>query len=303
MNSHHDNQHISVLYTEILESLNIRSNGTYVDATMNGGGHASGIASQLDLGGTFIGIDQDPIAIATSSQRLVDTSPTKHLVQDNFRNLSDILGNLDIDSIDGIVFDLGWSTNQFEDPQRGFSFRHDGPLNMRLSGESAEGDLTAREIINEWAPESLIDIISGYGEERFTKRIVEAIVAAREAEPIETTLQLADIIKSAVPVWARFKRIHPATQTFQALRIAVNDELQALREGIDAAVAALAPGGRIAIISFHSLEDRIVKRMFKDFKSEGIIDILTKKPIIPSEQELETNVRSRSAKLRIAEKI
>jgi 16S rRNA (cytosine1402-N4)-methyltransferase len=295
--------HISVLMKEVIEGLSIEKDDIIVDGTINGGGHAYEISKKLSSQGILIGIDQDKNGLDTSAKILSDAQCIVHLIHDNSRNINNILEHLNIQYIDKILLDLGWSSNQFEDPKRGFSFMHDGPLTMTLSENPETAAFTAFEIINEWSEESLYDIIKGYGEEKFTGRIVSAIVEARKIKVIEGTLQLAEIIRAAVPGKFRDAKTHPATQTFQALRIAVNDEMEALREILDATFKKINPGGRMVVISFHSIEDRIVKLFFKERKQEGVAEILSKKPIIASTEELQENRRSRSAKLRILKKI
>ncbi len=293
--------HASVLLHEVLESLHITPNGTYVDGTINGGGHASEIAKQLSSAGTLVGIDEDTTGLAVSRQRLAEVKPTIHLVQGNFRAMNEHLKSLDLPNANGILLDLGWSSNQFENPARGFSFRHEGPLLMTLKSDVTENDLTAYDVVNTWQEETLADIIYLYGEERKSRRIAKAIVDARRIAEITTTIQLADIVEAAVGKSKRFG-YHPATQTFQALRIVVNDELTALKDGIDQSMASLAPGGRLVIISFHSLEDRIVKDAFRAAEDRGEGKRITKKPVTATQAELRSNPRSRSAKMRVFEK-
>lgn len=295
--------HISVLMNEVIDGLDIQSDDIIVDGTINGGGHAYEISQRLSKKGILIGIDQDQNGLDVSFEKLKDSKPKIHLIHDNSRNINNILKHLSIKSIDKILLDLGWSSNQFEDPNRGFSFMHDGPLTMTLSDNPENAEFTAYDIINEWSEESLYDIIKGYGEEKFTGRIVRSIIEARNIKPIERTVELAEIIKSAVPTRFKNTRNHPATQTFQALRIAVNDEMGALKQILRDSFNKLNSGGKMVIISFHSIEDRIVKNFFKDRKKEGYAEIITKKPIIATQQELEENRRSRSAKLRILKKI
>lgn len=296
-----DSIHASVLLNEVIEYLHIQADSTIVDGTINGGGHASVIAQHLSPAGTLIGIDEDSTGLAVSRERLQTAAPRVHLVQGNFRNLDTHLDTLGITEVDGILLDLGWSSNQFENPERGFSFRHDGPLQMTLKSEVSESDLTAYDVVNTWQEETLADIIYLYGEERKSRKIAKAIVEARKQAEITTTLQLAEIIEK---VMGKGKRpgYHPATQTFQALRIVVNDELMALKDGLAAALERLAPGGRLVIISFHSLEDRIVKDTFRTAERNGTGRRITKKPITASTSELQANPRSRSAKLRVFEK-
>ena len=294
--------HISVLMNEVIEGLDINDQDIIVDGTINGGGHAYEIVKRLSEKGRLIGIDQDQNGLNVSRGLLADTLCRVDLVHDNTRNLDIILDSLEIASIDKILLDLGWSSNQFENPERGFSFMHDGPLTMTLSENPETANFTAYDIVNTWSEESLYDIIKGYGEEKFTGRIVRAIVESRKIKAIERTLELAEIIRNAVPGKFRDGKIHPATQTFQALRIAVNDEMGALKEILEKAFEKMNPGGRMVIISFHSIEDRIVKNYFRNKKQEGLAQVLTKKPITASREELDQNRRSRSAKLRILKK-
>ena len=295
--------HIPVLMNEVLEGLDIQPDDIIIDGTINGGGHACAIAKELGSDGILVGIDQDSHGLDVSRERLTSVAPQVHLVHDNTRNLDAILDRLHIEHYDKLLLDLGWSSNQFEDPTRGFSFKHDGPLVMTLSDDPKQAAFTAHEIVNDWSEESLVDILIGYGEERFARRIGKAIVEARAVSPIERTLQLAEIIKEAVPKRFQNGPLHPATQSFQAIRIAVNDEMGALREILEKGFDRLSPGGRMVIISFHSIEDRIVKHYFRTKKLSGEGIILTKKPIIADDDELEVNRRARSAKLRILKKI
>lgn len=293
--------HTSVLLNEVIEFLHINPNGVYVDGTINGGGHASAIAEKLSPAGTLIGIDEDTTGLAISQERLQKFPCASHLVRGNFRNISEHMQSVGVPAANGILLDLGWSSNQFENPERGFSFRYEGPLQMTLKSDVTENDLTAYDVINTWQEETLADIIYLYGEERKSRRIAKAIIDARRKQDITTTTQLADIVEQAVGKSKR-RGYHPATQTFQALRIVVNDELSALKEGIEQSLAQLAPGGRLVIISFHSLEDRIVKDAFRTAEDQGIGTRITKKPITATSEELQANIRSRSAKLRVFEK-
>ena len=284
--------HIPVLPGQTIDALSIRPGGTYVDATFGAGGHSALILSRLGGSGRLIAFDADPSAAAHS---IADSRFT--LVRSNFRELSRRLDELSISTIDGILFDLGVSSMQFDEAERGFSFRTAAPLDMRMDptrGESAAEFLATR---NE---RTIADTIYEYGEERKSRRVARAIVALREAgTPVRDTADLANVVARAVRAPAH-ARIHPATRTFQALRIAVNDELGALREGLDAALARTAPGGRIAAISFHSLEDRIVKQTFKE---DPRARVLTRKPLVADDEELAANPRARSAKLRVAERV
>lgn len=295
--------HISVLMNEVIDGLNIQSDDVVIDATINGGGHSFEIAQRLGNDGVLIGIDQDQAGLDVSAQRLETVQPTIHLVHDNFRNLDQVLDGLNIQNYDKILFDLGWSSNQFENPTRGFSFMHDGPLSMVLADDPTRVSFTAYDIVNDWDEEHIIDILKGYGEEQYSKRIAQAIVQARSVQSIESTVELAEIVKKAVPKKYQNGSIHSATKTFQALRIAVNDEIGALNDGLEKAWHYLKSGGRIVVISFHSIEDRIVKNFFRNKKQSGVGILVTKKPITASQQELTENNRARSAKLRIIEKL
>lgn len=291
--------HRTVLLHEAIDLLSLKDSDTVVDATLGGAGHSKEIATRLGAKGTLIGFDADEDAIKRGEEALKDTRASVHLVHANFRHIQTELMKLGIGRIDKALFDLGWSSYQLTGG-RGFSFLSDEPLSMAYAKDQS---LTAHVIVNEWAEESLADVIYGWGEDRFARRIAAAIVSAREKKTIETARELADIVKAAVPAPARFGRLHPATKTFQALRIAVNDELGALEEAIRKTWSILNPGGRIAIISFHSIEDRIVKQRFADLVKSGHAKALTKKPIVPSDAELAANPRARSAKLRVIEKI
>lgn len=295
--------HISVLTDEVIEGLDLSPDDIVIDGTINGGGHAGEISQKLSEKGMLIGIDQDSTGLEVSRKKLENEQATIHLVHDNTRNIKSILESLGINSYDKLLLDLGWSSNQFEDPKRGFSFMHDGPLTMTLSDNPETVLFTAYDIVNEWSEESLMDIIEGYGEERYAWKITQSILAQRSKEPISSTLELADLIAQAVPGKYRNGPIHPATKTFQALRIAVNDEMRALKDIMHDGFEKLSPEGRMVIISFHSIEDRIVKHYFKEKKQEGLANIITKKPITASVQELSINKRSRSAKLRVLQKI
>lgn len=293
------NGHRSVLLHEAVESLAIRPDDRVVDATLGGAGHAREIASQLGEGGVFIGVDADEDAIQRAAPLLEAARCTVHLVRSNFRYLSREIERIGVPSIDKALFDLGWSSFQLT-AGRGFSFLSDEPLSMAYDRSQA---LTAEIAVNEWAEESLADVIYGFGEERYARRIAAAIVEARARKRIETARELAELVKASVPAPYRYGRLHPATKTFQALRMAVNDELGAIEEGLAAAWSHLSRGGLIAVISFHSIEDRLVKRRFQAWEKAGEALRITKKPIAPSAQELKDNPRARSAKLRVIEKI
>lgn len=285
---------------EVLAALAVQPSDTVVDATLGGAGHFAGLLAALGEGGVIIGIDADPAAVERGREAYAldrrPERPVAHLVNDNFRNLARILERLGIGRVDKILFDLGWSGYQIAAP-RGFSFQNDEPLLMTYG----EGGETAADIVNSSSEETLADIIFTYGEERFARSIAHAIVAARGQERILTTGALVEAIETGVPAWYRKGKTHPATKTFQALRIAVNDEIGALHDGLAAALSALAPGGRLAVISFHSIEDRIVKNALRDAAQAGQ-GTASKKPIAPSRTELLHNRRARSAKLRVFER-
>lgn len=309
-----DFHHVSVLLNETLDGLAIKPDGTYVDCTLGGGGHFHAIGERLSTDGMIIGLDQDVAALEAASRRLSDLSCQVKVIQTNFSNLKDALQEAGIHKVDGFVFDLGVSSHQLDTADRGFSYMQDGPLDMRMN---QSGVLTAETIVNTYSSEDLYRIIWDYGEERWAKRIVQFILAAREEAPITTTFQLVDIIKRAIPAKARQEGPHPAKRTFQALRIEVNQELQILHDAFVDAVSMLQPGGRIAVITFHSLEDRITKQTFKEL-AQGCtcppnlpvcvchhvpLVKAKNKAIEPSQKEVEENPRSRSAKLRVAVKV
>lgn len=295
--------HIPVLLQETLTGLALRTGDRVFEGTVGLGGHSEEICRAIGREGVYIGTDEDEHALARAKERLAPYECKKIFILENFRNLDCVLDEAHIPLVDKMLFDIGLSNLQLEEPGRGFSFKRDEPLRMTFRVAPREDDLTAREIVNEWGADTLTDIFTGYGEERFAWRIAQAIVTARAVKPIETTSELAEIVKNAVPVFARFGKIHPATKVFQAIRIATNDELNALKEGLTKGFAHLSPGGRMAVISFHSLEDRIVKNIYRTWVDEGAGTLVTKKPITPSDEELERNPKSRSAKLRIIEKL
>ncbi|MGG3574412.1 16S rRNA (cytosine(1402)-N(4))-methyltransferase RsmH [Bacillus gobiensis] len=307
-------QHKTVLLKETVDGLNVKKNGTYVDCTLGGAGHSTYILSQLSEEGKLIAFDQDDAALKHAKAVLSDQLGEVVLIKSNFRYLKTKLNEIGIDSVDGILFDLGVSSPQLDTPERGFSYHYDAPLDMRMD-QSAE--FTAKHVVNEWSFDQLAKIFFRYGEEKFSKQIARKIESYREQKTIETTGELVEIIKDAIPAPARRKGGHPAKRIFQAIRIAVNDELKAFEEALEQAVDVLKPGGRISVITFHSLEDRICKSTFKNLSSmpdlphglpvipegyEPKIKLVTRKPITASIQELEENNRARSAKLRIAEK-
>jgi S-adenosyl-methyltransferase MraW len=307
-------KHVSVLLNECIEALDIKENGIYVDCTLGGAGHSSQIATHLSKEGMLIGIDQDKDALSAAKKRLENFENVKY-VHNNFYNIDSILSELDVEKVDGILADLGVSSYQLDEASRGFSYMKDAPLDMRMNRDN---DFSAYEIINNYTEEELYKIIKDYGEERFAKRIANFIVNRRSQKPIETTFELVDIIKAAIPAKMRREGPHPAKRTFQAIRIEVNSELKILNKTIEDGVNRLNKGGRMAIITFHSLEDRIVKLKFRELENpctcpkefpicvcgkKPLVKVLSKKGIAPTEKEIEENPRSRSAKLRVIEKL
>ena len=307
-------KHVSVLLNECIEALCIKPDGVYVDGTLGLGGHSSEIAKRLTTG-LLIGIDRDETAIERAGARLAPYGERVRLVHGNFSDVASILDRLGIDAVDGMLFDLGVSSPQLDEAHRGFSYMQDAPLDMRMDGSAS---LSAHDVINTWPEERLRRILYDYGEERYAPRIAAAIVRARQERPIETTLELVEIIRSAMPAAALREKQHPAKRSFQAIRIAVNDELGAVQTMMDTAPDKLRPGGRLAVISFHSLEDRIVKNGIRrredgctcprDFPvcTCGFVQTLrsvSRKPILPSPEEQTANPRARSAKLRVAEHV
>ncbi len=307
-------KHKSVLLDETISNLNIKPDGIYVDGTLGGGGHSYEIASRLTEGGRLIGIDQDDDAIRAAGERLKEFSDRVTIVRNNYCNTADVLDELGISKVNGIILDLGVSSYQLDTAERGFTYKTDAPLDMRMDRRQT---VTAKNIVNEYSEFDLYRIIRDYGEDKFAKNIAKHIVAARQIKPIETTFELNGIIKAAIPVKCRISGGHPAKKTFQAIRIELNHELDVLENSVDTMIDRLDAGGRLCIITFHSLEDRIVKTRFKnnenpctcppDFpvcvcgkKSKG--KVVTRKPILPSEEELKENKRSKSAKLRVFEK-
>jgi 16S rRNA (cytosine1402-N4)-methyltransferase len=294
--------HISVLSREVLEGLQINKSDTVVDGTINGGGHSELIAKQLGDQGVLVGIDMDIDALEHARERLAGAKARLLLKQGNFRNLDTFLNEEKITSVDRFLFDLGLSSRQLNSSKRGFSFRSEEPLLMTFNAAPKEGELTALEIVNEWDAENIADILYGYGDERYSRQIAKAIVESRKVSKIETTADLVKIIEGSVPSRYKKGKIHSATRTFQALRTTVNDEIQSTGEGLKKALTFLKNEGRIAVITFHSIEDRLVKRRFRDWESEGWGIRITKKPISPTTQEVKENPRARSAKLRIFQK-
>ena len=307
-------KHVSVLLEETIDSLNIKSDGVYVDGTLGGGGHSISICRRLGEKGRLIGIDQDKDAIVAATDRLSDFKDKVTIVHNNYNNIDSVLKDLSIDGVDGIVLDLGVSSYQLDNAERGFSYREDAPLDMRMNREQKQ---TARDIVNNYSEMELFHIIRDYGEDSFAKNIAKHIVMARNEKPIETTFELNEIIKAAIPAKVRKNTGHPSKKTFQAIRIELNNELGVLENSIDKMIELLNPGGRLSIITFHSLEDRIVKNIFRrnmnpctcppEFpvcvcgkKPTG--RVITRKPIVPSCEELEMNKRAKSSKLRVFEK-
>lgn len=310
-------KHTTVLLEETVNGLDVKEDGIYVDCTLGGGGHSRLILSKLGENGHLYSFDQDQTAIDYNQKNLAEYVAKGQVtfVKSNFRNLKNELNHLGIDGVDGVLYDLGVSSPQFDDAGRGFSYRFDAPLDMRMDQTQK---LNAREVVNEWSYNDLVRIFFRYGEEKYSKQVARKIESTREEKPIETTGELADLIKSAIPAAARRTGGHPAKKIFQAIRIAVNDELGVLEESLEQALQILNPAGRISVITFQSLEDRLVKRMFKEQTEIGDLPaglpiipddmkpkykLINRKPIIPSEDELEENRRSHSAKLRIIEKL
>lgn len=310
-------KHITVLLNEAVDGLNIKPDGTYVDCTLGGGGHSGLILSKLSENGKLYSFDQDITAINFNKDKFKEENELGKInfIKSNFRNISEELNKRNISGVDGILYDLGVSSPQFDNADRGFSYNYDAPLDMRMDQSQS---LTARDVVNDWSYEQLVRIFFRYGEEKFAKSIARRIEKVRQQTPIETTGQLVDLIKEAIPAKARRKGGHPAKKTFQAIRIAVNDELGVLEESLEQALDLLNPGGRISVITFQSLEDRLVKVMFKQKTSlpelpPGLpvipdnqkveYKLITRKPIVPSEDEITHNNRAHSAKLRIIEKL
>ncbi|MFJ7309148.1 16S rRNA (cytosine(1402)-N(4))-methyltransferase RsmH [Peribacillus frigoritolerans] len=307
-------QHTTVLLKETVDGLNIKPDGIYVDCTLGGAGHSEYLLSQLSDKGRLYAFDQDETAIRNAKEKLESYGERIVLVPNNFKYLKEELNARGIEKVDGILYDLGVSSPQLDTPERGFSYNHDAPLDMRMDQSAA---ISAYDVVNTWSFHDLLRIFFQYGEEKFSKQIARKIEAAREIKPIETTFELVELIKDGIPAPARRKGGHPAKRVFQAIRIAVNDELGIFEDSLEQAISLLDKEGRISVITFHSLEDRICKTVFKKASSmpdlppglpvipdefKPTMKIITRKPILPSEEELEGNNRSRSAKLRIAEK-
>lgn len=307
-------KHVSVLKEETIESLNIRPDGIYVDGTLGGGGHSLEICKRLGTGGRLIGIDQDMDAVRAATERLNDYRDKVTIVHSNYQDIDSVLRSLSIDGVDGILLDLGVSSYQLDNAERGFTYREDTPLDMRMDQSSV---LTARDIVNDYSEQELFRVIKNYGEDGFAKNIAKHIVRARQLKPIETTGELNEIIKAAIPAKVRQGQGHPSKKTFQAIRIELNKELEVLENSLDKMIELLNPGGRLSVITFHSLEDRIVKNIFRKNMNPCTCPpefpvcvcgkkptgrIITRKPITPGEEELENNKRAKSSKLRVFEK-
>lgn len=292
--------HRPVMLDEVLRNLAPKPDDVIVDCTIGEGGHAEAICRAISPSGRLIGIDQDEEALRRASERLKGFNDLYSLIWDNFQNLGGILDRLNVVKINGALFDLGVSSLQLGEPSRGFSFLHDAPLDMRMD---RRGKVSAFDLVNHLTQDEITRILRDFGQERWSNRIARHIVRARKHGPIVTTSRLANIVRDTVPSRYRYGRIHPATRTFQAFRIAVNRELESLEVGLACAIDALSPGGRICAISFHSLEDKVVKSQFKRFSKKGILEIITKKPILPKDHEIKINPRCRSGKLRVAAKI
>ena len=308
-------EHISVLLNETIDALDIKENGIYVDGTLGGAGHAYEVCKRLGAEGHFIGIDQDADAIEAGTKRLAEFGEQVRIVRSNYCNMKQVLEELGISKVNGIVLDLGVSSHQLDTAERGFSYREDEPLDMRMDQRNP---MTAKDIVNGYSENELFRIIRDYGEDKFAKNIAKHIVRAREEKEITTTNELTEIIKAAIPMKVRKNTGHPSKKTFQAIRIELNKELDVLKDTLDEMIELLDDGGRICIITFHSLEDRIVKNVFAEYAKGCVcpkefpvcvcgkkpeVKLITRKPILPSNDELEVNSRSKSAKLRVAEKI
>ncbi len=307
--------HVSVLLEETIDSLNIKPDGIYVDGTLGGGGHSLEICKRLGDGGRLIGIDQDMDAIRAATERLKNYSDKVTIVHSNYQNIDSVLRDLSIGGVDGIVLDLGVSSYQLDNADRGFTYREDTPLDMRMDQSQP---MTAKDIVNEYSEQELFRVIRDYGEDSFAKNIAKHIVKARQDKPIETTGELNDIIRAAIPARVRQGGGHPSKKTFQAIRIELNRELDVLEQSLDKMIGLLNPGGRLSIITFHSLEDRIVKNIFRKNMNPCICPpefpvctcgrvptgkVITRKPIVPDAEELSNNKRAKSSKLRVFEKI
>ncbi len=294
--------HRTVLKEEAVEALGLTIDSIVVDATGGGGGHSMRMLETLGSSGTLIVIDSDPEVVADLKKRVGTPKATFNIVRENFRNIETVLASVGVEEVDGVLADLGWNSEQFEKGGKGFSFLRDEPLLMTF-GNPEDYSFTAADIVNDWPEVAIANVLYGYADERYSRQIAKKICDAREKTPFTTTTELVRVIESAVPARYRNGRISPATKTFQALRIAVNDELDALSEFIGAAVKVLSAEGRLVIITFHSIEDRIVKHAFRALQTDGVGTVISKKPIVPTAKEIQDNPRSRSAKLRIFQKI
>ena len=292
-------RHVSVLLQEAVDSLNLSEGDIFVDGTLGGGGHSAFVAEKFGDEVEIIGLDRDKDALKRSEERLRTLTSSIYLKEASFKDIDNVLSGLGISKVDAVLLDLGISSDQLEDSGRGFTFQKDEPLDMSMSQNE---DFTAKTILNSFDEDALEIILRGFGEEKFSRRIAKEIVRRREIKPFETTFELVEAVRAATPTAYHRGKIHPATRSFQALRIATNAELVALEEGLEKGFESLNPSGRLAVISFHSLEDRIVKHFFKKLVDEGKGLVITKKPITPSEEEVRENPRSRSAKLRVIEK-
>lgn len=310
-----DFHHIPVLFAETLEALAIRPDGTYVDCTLGGAGHSSAIAARLGPGGLLVGLDQDENALKAAGERLAPFGDRVRLVKTNFAHIAAVVERLGVGPVHGVLMDIGVSSHQLDEGERGFSFHQEAPLDMRMDRENP---VSAATVLNEWSEAELARILWEYGEEKWAKRIAQFIVRQREQAPLKTTHDLVEVIKAAIPAGARREGGHPARRTFQAIRIAVNDELGVFERGLEGALQVLAPGGRLAVITFHSLEDRIAKQTFNTWVNpctcpptlpvcacgkQPLVRHVTRKPVTAGEAELEQNPRARSAKLRAVEKL
>lgn len=295
--------HKTVLLNDAVNSLNLKQGDVFFDGTLGGGGHSAKVCELFGKSVRIIAVDRDSQAVQRATEKFKNLKCDSSFQIANFRDIDKVLNNLNIREVNGIILDLGLSSDQIEESTRGFSFKRDEPIIMSFSSENEGDAVTARTIVNDWSEETLADILYGYGDERYARRIAKKIVEARQIKPIESSFELVEIIKSAVPVGYQKGRIHFATKSFQAIRIAVNDEIEALKEGLAKSFERLSRGGRMAVISFHSGEDRIVKNFFRDMKAKGDGAIIVKKPITANEIELSENPRARSAKMRVFEKI
>lgn len=293
--------HVPVLLQEVIDTIDPKVGQVVVDGTINRGGHAKVLAEAVGTTGRIIGIDQNAEALADAKKHLADVPSKLDLLHGNFRDIKKLLASIDVYQVDGVLLDIGFSSDQIDQSGRGFSFQKDEPLLMTFN-DPDQAITTAYDVVNSWSEENLADIIYGFGEETFSRQIANQIVSAREVAPVKTTFDLVEIIKVAVPVWYTKKRLHPATKTFQAIRMAVNDELGALSQGLADSFDVLTPGGRLAVISFHSLEARMIKDYFKKLVSEDVAVLVNKKAIQASRAEELANPRSRSAQLRVIQK-